>query len=401
MLREGYYGRDRKRFFDYMPMSKKDPMVYITPITDYFANQDVMIKNTDVYYSKEYTFDMIDGRVIKNSIIIEDFELDPSNTKYRLYMDGLLLDYDYDYVASVNMADRDELYYMGDPFTIFVRKEFNWDMQHSLIFEYLPYRYQLIYRSAETDGVIVLADEFIRPYDPRNFDIYMDGKLLREDEIEIVTERRIIIKPIVDNLDTLTRAPIVSVYEKMHDADVFTTVWRNTKTGFDYVDHDTPVIEVDDKTWFNKVKTVIVKGENDDPDDTSGTSHPFDGIYVYANEDNNMVLDLTTHDNNDAMIDPNVDPDNKFVEVDYYHIPNTDPQEYDVTKLIVPYDRTATTPRKVGKTNVKRYPNDPTKTINVKMGEPIKHSLDEQIIRTDEDYRRSRTPTYISSTHVI
>lgn len=400
MLREGYYNRDRKRFFEYLPMTKDAPMVYITPITNYFANKDVMVKNTDVYFAKTYSFEMLNGQVIKNSIIINEFEFDPSPTKYRLYMDGLLLDYDYDFVSSVNMAKHDETYYMGDPFTIYVRKYYDPNMQHVLTFEYLPYRYQLVHRSAETDGIITIDDTYLRPYDPRNFDVYMDGKLLRDDQIEVITERRIAIKPIIENVTTLNYAPIISVYEKMHDDDVFDYIWREHKTGFDYVDHDTPIIEVDDSAYYGKVKTVIVKDVNDNPDDESGTAHRFDGLYVYFDEDDNMLLDLTTHDKSGAMLDPDVAAEDKFVVVNYYTDESTDPATVDKTELIVPYDRTVSIPRTTGKTNIKRYPSDPTQTINVRMTEPIKYSLDEQIIRTDAAYRQARTPTYNSASTI-
>lgn len=397
MLREGYYNRDRKRFFEYLPMSKKDPMVYITPITEYFSNKDVMVKNTDVYFSNTYSFEMLNGMVIKNSIQIDKFDLDPAPTKYRFYMDGLLLDYDYDFVASVDTNRQEETYYMGDPIVLFVKKPFDKYAHHVLTFEYLPYRYQLVQRSAETDGVLIFEDEFIRPYDPRNFDIYMDGKLLREDEIDVITERRIVIKPIANNITELDHTPIVSIYEKMHDNDVFTHVWRKHQEAFEYVDHDTPVIEVDDMTFYGKVTKVVVKGENDDPDDMSGTLHTFSGIYVYTDEDENMVLDLTTRDNSSSALDPDVDADEKYVVVNYYALPDTDPQEYDKTVLIVPYNRTVTTPRKTGKPNIKRQPLDPNKTIDVRFAEPIKHSLDEQIIRSNSEYRQSRTPTYSST----
>jgi hypothetical protein len=395
MLREGFYNRDRKRFFEYIPMTKDAPMAYITPITDYFANKDVMVKNTDVYYSKTYSFSMLNGRVIKNSITIENFEFDPTPSKYRLYMDGLLLDYDFDFVSSVNLASHEDTYIMGNPFTLFVRKEFDWNMQHSLIFEYLPYRYQLVHRSNETDGVIVLSDEYIRPYDPRNFDVYVDGKLLRDDEIEVITERRIVVKPVANRVNRNTY-PVVSIYEKMHDSDVFDFIWRTHKTGFEYVDHDTPVIEVDDSTFYKKITKVIVKGENDDPDDDSGTVFNFNGIYVYLDEDENMLIDLTTRDTSGSMIDPDVDVDNKFVVVDYLPIADTDPVQKDITILVVPYSRTVSVPRKTSKDNIKRYPNDSTKTIDVRMAEPIKYSLDEQIIRSDADYRQARTPSYNS-----
>ena len=139
------------------------------------------------------------------------------------------------------------------------------------------------------------------------------------------------------------------------------------------------------------VRKVIVKGELDDPDDMSGTVFNFEGINVYKDADNNMALDMTTRDKTGAILDPDVDDENKFVVTDYYTPSGGQP---DVTVLIIPYSRTVTTPRKTGKDNIKRQPLNPTETIDVRMAETIKHSLEEHLIRTDSNYRKERTPTF-------
>ena len=128
----------------------------------------------------------------------------------------------------------------------------------------------------------------------------MDGVLLNEDEITIVTERRIIINAIADAVaadSNNTYHPVVSIYERMHDDDLFDYVWRKEDESFNYIDHTMPIIE---------------------------------------------------------------DPNNPGHMID----------------------------------NVKRQPLHPDEYIKVKKAKRIKYSLDEQLIRTVEDYRKAKTPTY-------
>ena len=245
MLREGFYGRDRKRFYDYLPMGSKDPMVYITPITSFFANQTVMIKNTDVYLSKTFTITPSIYAEKNRTFVYEEFGLDPSPQKYRVFLDGVLLDYDYDYINDVNLENQN--FYTDSDITFIIRKDIDDTRMHFITFEYLPFKYGLVYRGREHDGIVMLADEYIRPFDLRHYDVYVDGILMNEDQIEIITERRIAIKPIVNAIGTENEFhPIVSIYERQHDADVFDYVWRNHKASFTYVDHTNPVVNNDD-----------------------------------------------------------------------------------------------------------------------------------------------------------
>lgn len=243
MLREGYYSRDRRRFYDYLSLGKKDPKVYITPITPFFANKTVKIKNTDVYFTKTFSIEVHAEMDTSRRITIPDFQFDPSPYKYRLFIDGKLADYDFDYISSVNLEDQN--FFMDSDMTLYLRKRYAYSAVHDIVFEYLPYKYQLVHRSAEYDGVITLTDEYIRPFDFRNFDVYLDGVLLTEDDIQVITERRIVITSIADRIKSgdTNYHPIVSVYERMHDNDVFDYVWRNHKVAFNYIDHQNPVIE--------------------------------------------------------------------------------------------------------------------------------------------------------------
>lgn len=240
MLREGFYGRDRRRFYDYLPMGKDDRYVYITPITDFFADKTVKIKNTDVYFNKVFTQTINANQDSSRQIVIENFQFDPSPYKYRLFLDGKLLDYDFDYTSNVYLDD--ENFFMDSDLTLYLRKQFDYDAVHDVVFEYLPYKYRLIHRSNEFDAIITLTDEHIRPFDFRHFDVYLDGILLTEDDIQVITERRIVIKPIANRINTGDSSyhPIVSVYERMHDEDVFDYVWRNHKQAFEYIDHANP-----------------------------------------------------------------------------------------------------------------------------------------------------------------
>jgi len=270
MLREGFYSRDRRRFYDYLPMGKNDPSVYITPITEFFADKTVKIKNTDVYFSRTYTIQIDPTNDTTRRVTIENFQFDPSPFKYRVFMDGKLLDYDYDYISNVYLDD--ENFYMDSDVTLYLRKHFAYTSVHNIIFEYLPYKYQLVHRSIEYDGIITLTDDFIRPFDFRNFDVYVDGKLLTEDDIQVVTERRIIIKSIVNRLNSEENPyhPVVSIYEKMHDEDVFDYVWRDHKRAFDYIDHRDPtktITHVDPDT--GEVTTEVVDNVVRHPYDTN------------------------------------------------------------------------------------------------------------------------------------
>ena len=230
------------------------------PITPFFANKRVKIMNTDVYFSKTLNFTYVNGTIIDKSIKIRKFGFDPSQYKFRVYLDGKLLDYDYDYITDVHLDNQN--FYLDSDLTIFFRCNFDVHRAHEVIFEYLPYKYQLIHRSAEYDGIITLGDEYIRPFDSRNFDVYINGMLIAEDDITMVTERRIslnsIIAAIANNSET---HPIVSIYERMHDADVYDYVWRNHKEAFNYIDHDNPAIY--DPTTGTYVDNV--KRNPDDP----------------------------------------------------------------------------------------------------------------------------------------
>ena len=223
----GYYGKDKKRFYEYMPYGKDDPTIFITPLTDYFKSETVLIKNTDVYFTKRFEL-MCDktGVVSSTLITIPNFDFDPSPNKFRLYLDGKLLDYGYDFNTDVYL---DRGWYMGSDMHINIECEFDIRTNHEVCFEYIPYKYRHLYRNIESDGNILLRSDFMRPFDLKFYDVYLDGKLLGEKDITVVTSRRFTINQIAQEAmdPNITRPKhIVSIYERAHDADVIDYVWR-------------------------------------------------------------------------------------------------------------------------------------------------------------------------------
>ena len=218
MRNQGYYGKDRRRFYYYMPYGKDDPDIFITPITNYFANEMVVIKNTDVYSNR--VFLTSPNEVTGNQeFIYKKFGLDPNPGKYRLFANGKLLDYGYDYVTDINI---DSGWYIDSDikFTLLKIKE-----PVRVTFEYIPYRYNLLYRNKEYDGIVTLRDNCTRPFDTRFYDVYVDGYLLSSKDINVVSPTKFTIPSIVN--DDGKSGHILSIYEKAHDADIFDFVWRD------------------------------------------------------------------------------------------------------------------------------------------------------------------------------
>ena len=258
----GYYGMDRRRFFYYMPHGKSDPDIFITPITDFFANERVMIKNTDVYFTKKFNLSAVGNVDDLTSFVYPNFVMDPNPEKYRLFVDGKLIDYYYDYQimdagTAIDVTDDatsfnlENGWNLGSSLKFVITMPINTMIPHSIIFEYLPYKYRLVYRGYEVDGVITFKDDVMRPYNYKFFDVYLDGKLLMEDEIQVVSERVIILKSVL--ADSSTTYHTVSIYEKAHDDDVINYVWR---PGIGHV-HDKSIFESDTFTMdHSKCETV-------------------------------------------------------------------------------------------------------------------------------------------------
>ena len=262
----GYYGLDRRRFFYYMPYGKNDPDIFITPITDYFANEQIMIKNTDIHFTKKFVIRNDGTGDNLTSFIYPNFQMDPNPEKYRIFMDGRLIDYYYDYIiqdvgSGMDLNDPESKslnlengWNLGSNVKYKITKPFNTRVPHSILFEYLPYKYRLVYRGYETDGIITFKDDIYRPYNYKFFDIYLDGRLLMEDEIEVVSERVILIKSMTTESNMIYHT--ISIYEKAHDDDVINYVWR---PGIGHV-HDKSIFESDTINFDHSTcKTVDVR----------------------------------------------------------------------------------------------------------------------------------------------
>ena len=175
--------------------------------------------------------------------------MDPNPEKYRIFMDGKLIDYYYDYVIqdigtgvdlndpSASSLNLENGWNLGSNVKYKITKPFNTKVPHSILFEYLPYKYRLVYRGFETDGIITFKDDINRPYNYKFFDVYLDGRLLMEDEIQVISERVILIKSMT--LESTMVYHTISIYEKAHDEDVINYVWR---PGVGHV-HDKSIFE--------------------------------------------------------------------------------------------------------------------------------------------------------------
>lgn len=202
----GYYIDERRRFFEYMPNGEDDAPIYITPITNYFANKTVKIINTDIHRSWKFT---IDDKT--KQMKIDDFNLDPSSDKFRVYLNGRLLDAYHDYLIDASLPYG---FYLGSPVNIAITAPFIG--KGNVLIEYIPYRYKLLYRLTDvrSNCIELRTHEIKRPFSMVYYDVYVNGKKLYANDIDIITPSKIIIKaPVVGGT--------VSFYERAHDPDIY------------------------------------------------------------------------------------------------------------------------------------------------------------------------------------
>ena len=251
----GYYADARRRFYQYMPNDKyiitddradfndkfvpdhdtdkiKDGIlcntscqvpnrireridpVYITPITDYFANKHVRMVATDIY--RKWTF--IIGKNNKgefdptcNRATIDNFYLEPSPNKLRVYMDGRLLDPYIDYIMDASIKNG---FYLGSSLNIYIKKKFV--APADIMVEFLPYRYNMLYRLEDVSLTNLQLREAVitRPFSMVYYDVYVNGEKLAPEDVTVVTPSKIIINKALHN-------DIVSFYERCHDQDIY------------------------------------------------------------------------------------------------------------------------------------------------------------------------------------
>lgn len=190
-----------------------DP-VYITPITSYFAHKNVRMVATDIY--RKWTF--VIGRNAKgefdptfNKVTIDDFYLEPSPNKLRVYMDGRLLDPYTDYVMDASIKNG---FYLGSSVNIYIKKKFV--AFADIMVEFLPYRYNMLYRLEDVSLTNLQLREAVitRPFSMVYYDVYVNGEKLAPEDVTVVTPSKIIINKELHN-------DIVSFYERCHDQDIY------------------------------------------------------------------------------------------------------------------------------------------------------------------------------------
>lgn len=226
----GYYGDARRRFYFYLPNDKfeyvkgfdengnrkkrKVDPVYITPITDFFADEHVRMVSTDIYRNWKFIIgrdNMGEFDATATKITIDDFYLEPAVNKIRIYLDGRMLDPFYDFITDASMAKG---FILGSKVNISIRKKIT--APADVLVEFLPYRYQLLYRleDVSNNNIQLRETAITRPFSMVYYDVYVNGEKLQPDEVEVVTPAKIIIKRVLHN-------DIVSFYERCHDQDIY------------------------------------------------------------------------------------------------------------------------------------------------------------------------------------
>lgn len=202
----GYYGEARRRFYEYLPNGDDDPEIFITPITDYFANQKVWIMNTDIH--KLWRFQIAEGT---RRVVLKDFKLEPSYDKFRVYLDGRLLDPMKDYVMDASLTNG---FFLGSDVHITIFRKFV--ASADIAVEYVPYRYQFLYSMNDvTNNNLQLRGANIkRPFSMVYYDIYMDGLKLLPEDVEVKSPTKIIIKKDLNGNR-------LSFYERGHDQEIY------------------------------------------------------------------------------------------------------------------------------------------------------------------------------------
>ena len=196
----GYYGEARRRFYGYLPNGEDDAPIYITPITRYFANKWVRLTNIDIH--KEWHFVISpDNKRFK----LRDFRVEPNANKFRVYLDGRLLDpfKDYHFDASIPNG-----FYLGSIVTFVVLDKITENAD--VMVEYLPYRLD----NVTNNNIQLRTTVLTRPFSLVYYDVYLNGVKLYEDDITIVSPAKIII-----NHDMVGQT--VSIYERCHDKDIY------------------------------------------------------------------------------------------------------------------------------------------------------------------------------------
>lgn len=221
----GYYGETRRRHFEYLPYGDNDPTIYLTPITNHFAGKKVRIQSTDIYKKWVTYLPKIPREGFEDEdrrLTISDFRLDPALSKFRVFINGRLCDFGYDCRIDVNTTDGFILGSYVNIGVIFDPSDETCHMRYlihesnEMVVEYLPYKYELLYRFKPQSQTITLRTSvFKRPFSLKYYDVYVNGIKCKEDDVVINTASRITLKPFIAE-DT-----VVSFYARSHDPEIY------------------------------------------------------------------------------------------------------------------------------------------------------------------------------------
>ena len=216
----GYYNDERRRFFEYMPNGEDDAPIYITPITNYFANKTVKITNTDIQKTWKFVITPEDKQ-----IKIKDFTLDPTSDKFRVYLNGRLLDAYHDYIMDASLPNG---FYLHSIVSMAITAPFIG--KADVLVEYIPYRYTLLYRltNVRNNCIELRTASIKRPFSLVYYDVYLNGKKLYAEDVIIKSPSKIIINtPVIGGT--------LSFYERAHDPDIYDNDYQMRKALIDQI----------------------------------------------------------------------------------------------------------------------------------------------------------------------
>lgn len=220
----GFYGHERRRFYEYVSTGKDDKPFYITPITDYFANQVVKIQNTDIYWTKTFTVTK-ENRQFK----IRNYRDEPIMDRWRIFVDGKLLIPGEDYHVDASVKNG---FYLGNIVTFVLIKDFEGDSTEVFL-EYMPYKYGYLYtvRNVNDPYMQIRDGVMTRPFSLVYYDMYIDGEKVNPNEVEVITPSKIHILRELNNSK-------VSFYERRHDPDIYDNEKTMQKSLIDYISEE-------------------------------------------------------------------------------------------------------------------------------------------------------------------
>ena len=220
----GYYEDERRRFYKYLSYDKEsDPDIYVTPITSFFAEKHVKIMNTDVYVKHTFRVTSDDPRVK-----LPKFNLDPSVSKMRIFVNGLLCNPFTDYIIDANANN---VFYLNENVNIAIinTSYLKTSELNDIVCEYIPYKYVCLYSIKYSGQTLELRHSMIkRPFSLSYYDVYVNGKKCNEKDIVINSPSKIYFTKPIENA-------IISFYERAHDQDIYGNMFASIESIIDKI----------------------------------------------------------------------------------------------------------------------------------------------------------------------